>query len=152
LERSAKTHALLARLEKQRLVHSRSAPRGGRDGRLYHLTKRGSDRLDTWLGPPFDPDVVSIAMDPLRTRVHFLGTLTQRRRRALLDGARAELERHLADLAAAPVADAFDRLALHGAVRLTRARIAWLDEMRRKIARVAASPLKGRRKGRRPGR
>ena len=66
-------YPLLERLERRRLVSARKASRGKRAGWLYALTPTGHERLLEWLGPPLAPDVVSIAVDPLRTRV-FLGS------------------------------------------------------------------------------
>ena len=127
-------YPLLARFERRGLVRSRKAMRGDREGWLYALTPAGRGRFRAWLGPPITPDVVSITPDPLRTRVHFLGALSPRRRAAFFAAARAALELHLEELRAAPLADEFDRLALRGALRLTRVRLAWLEEVRRTLA------------------
>lgn len=130
-------YPLLARLEKRGLVRARGSSRGDRESHAYALTRTGRERLLAWIEPPFEPDVVSIAMDPLRTRVYFLGALPPVRRRVFLRQARAELERHLEDLAAEPVEDDYDRQALRGGLRVTRARIAWLDELLAKPSRRA---------------
>jgi len=122
-------YPLLERLERRGWVRSRSASRGDRESTVYRITRAGRGHLTDWIEPPFEPDVVSIAMDPLRTRVHFLGALPPARRRAFLRQARAELVRHLEELASEPVTDEFDRQALRGGLRVTRARIAWLDEL-----------------------
>jgi DNA-binding PadR family transcriptional regulator len=122
-------YPLLERLRKREWVRSRTASQGDRESTVYGITRAGRERLLAWIEPPFEPDVVSIAMDPLRTRVHFLGALPPARRRAFLRQARAELVRHLEELASEPVTDEFDRQSLRGGLRVTRARIAWLDEM-----------------------
>lgn len=122
-------YPLLERLRKREWVRSRTASQGDRESTVYGITRAGRERLLAWIEPPFEPDVVSIAMDPLRTRVHFLGALPPARRRAFLRQARAELVRHLEELASEPVTDEFDRQALRGGLRVTRARIAWLDEL-----------------------
>ena len=122
-------YPLLERLRKREWVRSRTASQGDRESTVYGITRAGRERLLAWIEPPFEPDVVSIAMDPLRTRVHFLGALPPARRRAFLRQARAELVRHLEELASEPVTDEFDRQSLRGGLRVTRARIAWLDEL-----------------------
>jgi len=124
-------YPLLARFEARGLVRSRQAMRGERESWVYSLTAAGRARFRSWLGPPLTADVISIAADPLRTRMFFLGALSPRERAAFFASAREALERHLEELVPAPGMDGFDRLALRGAIRLTRARLAWLEEARR---------------------
>lgn len=126
-------YPLLARFAERGLVRSRKQARGDRDGWHYALTAKGRERFLAWLGPPLTGEVVSIAPDPLRTRVFFLGALSPAKRKAFFDSARAVLERHLEDLGRQGVADDLDRLALAGAVRLTHARLAWMEEVRRAL-------------------
>jgi hypothetical protein len=71
----------------------------------------------------------------LRTRIHFLSVLQPRERARFLDAARAVLERHLAALKPDPSLDEFDLVALDGAVSVTRARMAWLEEVQRASAK-----------------
>jgi DNA-binding PadR family transcriptional regulator len=127
-------YPLLERLEKRGLVASRKTARGDRQHWLYELTKTGREFLLGWLAPSLDPDLVSIAPDPLRTRIYFLGALPPRRRSAFLAQARAKLIRHMAALKDATETDEFDRLANRGAVRLARARVAWLEDVERALA------------------
>jgi DNA-binding PadR family transcriptional regulator len=134
-------YPLLERLERLGLVASRTAARGERDARFYALTPLGMRHFQRWLGPPFERDVVSIAVDPLRTRIHFLRALGPRRRVEFFASARAELERHLEELVAPPDADGFDRWSLAGARRLTKARITWLRQVERALARRASTRL-----------
>jgi len=130
-------YPLLQRLELQRLVTAREATRGDRDASAYALTPLGTQQFLRWLGPPFESDVVSIAVDPLRTRVHFLGAMPPRRRTKYLQAAIHELKRHLGELSAfRRTGDAFDRLSLAGALRLTRARIAWLAQVQGALGRL----------------
>ena len=127
-------YPLLARFEERGLVRSKKTMQGDRAGWLYSITPAGHGRLLAWLGPPIAPDVVSITPDPLRTRVYFLDALPPRRRKAFFMQARAALEEHRAVLAAQETHDTFDRLALRGAIALTRARIAWIEEVRRALS------------------
>lgn len=128
-------YPLLERFEERGLVRSRKAMRGERESWLYTLTAGGRGRLREWLGPPLMPDVVSITADPLRTRMYFLGALSTRERSAFIASARTALQRHLAELENCSAMDVLDRLALRGAIRMTHARLAWLDEVRRVVAR-----------------
>ena len=127
-------YPLLARFEDRGFVRSKKAMQGDRAGWLYSITPAGQGRLLAWLGPPIAPDVVSITPDPLRTRVYFLDALAPRRRKAFFMQARAALEEHLAVLAAQDTRETLDRLALRGAIALTRARIAWLEDVRRALS------------------
>jgi DNA-binding PadR family transcriptional regulator len=133
-------YPLLERLEDGGLVASRKTSRGDRQHWLYELTKSGRDCLTEWLSPPLGRDLISVAPDPLRTRVYFLGALSPRQRARFLAQARENLERHIEELAAMPSVDEFDRLADRGAVRLTRARIAWLKEVERVLAKPRKRP------------
>jgi DNA-binding PadR family transcriptional regulator len=128
-------YPLLERLEKRGAVVSRQDARGDREHSLYELTRQGRELLKAWLAPSIERDLISIAPDPLRTRMYFLGALTARQRTTFLAQARAKLDRHLTELTHSPDADEFERLAVRGAVRATRARIAWLEDVRRALAR-----------------
>src|SRR6185436_15686794 len=85
----------LARLEERGLVRSEHAPRGGRQAWRYAITARGNARFRAWLEPPFAPEVISVPPDPLRTRIHFLATMTSARRAKFVAAALAGLRGHL---------------------------------------------------------
>jgi DNA-binding PadR family transcriptional regulator len=138
-------YPLLLRLEERGIVASRRGAHGDRQHWSYALTAPGHDAFLAWLSPPFDPDLISIAPDPLRTRMYFLGALSPRRRATFLARASEQLERYLKVVAQLPQSDEFDRLAVRGALRLTRARIAWLADVRRSLARTKAGRKRGGR-------
>jgi DNA-binding PadR family transcriptional regulator len=123
-------YPLLARFEKRGLVSARKSMRGDRAGWLYSLRSAGREKFLAWVGPPLAQEVVAIAPDPLRTRVHFLKGLTPRRREAFFAASRAALEQHIDALVRMPEMDEFDVLAMNGAIRVARARIAWIDDVR----------------------
>jgi DNA-binding PadR family transcriptional regulator len=131
-------YPLLERLENQKLVASREGARGDRSHWAYELTETGRKALVAWLAPSLAGDIVSIAPDPLRTRVYFLGALPPRQRAAFLADARTKLLAHIKDIEAMPAADEYDALAIRGAIRAARARIAWLDDVRKSLARPKA--------------
>ncbi len=135
-------YPLLERLERRGVVASSKGARGDREHWTYDLTDAGRDAFMSWLAPPLEYDIVSVAPDPLRTRMYFLGALTAARRTAFLTQAREKLAAYIKELEAAPQHDEFDRLANRGAIRATRARIAWLDDVQRSLRR----PAKPRRK------
>jgi DNA-binding PadR family transcriptional regulator len=133
-------YPLLARFEGRGFVTSRKSMRGDRAGWLYALKAAGRKRFLEWIGPPLADEVVTIAADPLRTRVHYLSALPARRRAAFLSAARAALERHMEQLVPIADMDEFDLLALDGGIRLTRARIQWLEQ----VSRALAKPMRNR--------
>jgi DNA-binding PadR family transcriptional regulator len=128
-------YPLLERLQQRRLVAAKAGARGERSHTSYVLTEAGSKALLAWLAPPLEPDIISIAPDPLRTRMYFLRALPPARCRAFLKRARAKLVEYARDIENAPARDEFDELANRGAIRATEARIAWLDEVQRSFAR-----------------
>ena len=140
-------YPLLERLETRGIVLSRKTGRGDRQHWLYELTTKGLDAFLAWLAPPLEHDLISVAPDPLRTRMYYMGVLPPSRRAAFLAQARTKLEQHIEELKEPPDADEFDRLALAGAIRLTRARIAWLDDVQRLLSKPPAkAPAQARTK------
>lgn len=127
-------YPVLERLERVGVVRSESAPRGGRDASHYSLTSRGRARFLAWIEPPFAADVISVPPDPLRTRAHFFSAIPPARRARFFTIAIAGLRRHLVELDPTAIDDEDDRRALAGAKAVVRARIAWLEAMRRAIA------------------
>lgn len=147
-------YPLLARLEERGLVTSKRLPRGGRRGWTYALAPAGRTQFLRWLAPPVTADMVSLSVDPLRTRVYFLGALPARRREVFLTESIGKLRAHLADLASVSREDEFDRLAVEGATRMMKARLAWMEELRRALAggkapqrRRGARAARGKRRG-----
>jgi DNA-binding PadR family transcriptional regulator len=135
-------YPLLERLHERKLVASRAGARGDRSHSSYQLTEAGRKALAAWLAPKLEFDIISVAPDPLRTRMYFLGALAPARRTAFLKQARAKLVDYVEECRSAPVGDEFDRLANAGAVRATEARIDWLDEVQRSFARRQRAPKK----------
>jgi len=121
----------LERLEKHGVVASQKSARGDRQHWTYQLTDAGREEFLAWLAPPLAYDIISLAPDPLRTRMYFLGALTPKRRSAFLSEAREKLTEYIKELEEARQDDEFDRLATRGAIRATKARIAWLDDVRK---------------------
>ena len=72
----------VARLEQRGWIRGQAAATGRRPSRTLEITKAGLEALRTWVGPPLDELGAGIPVDPLRTRLRFLGALPPRRRRA----------------------------------------------------------------------
>jgi DNA-binding PadR family transcriptional regulator len=128
-------YPLLERLQKQRLVSAKAGARGERSHTSYQLTEAGNKALLAWLAPSLEADIISVAPDPLRTRMYFLRALPPAQRRTFLERARAKLVEYMKAIEDAPAHDEFDQIANRGAIHATHARIAWLDEVRRSFAR-----------------
>lgn len=76
---------------------------------------------------------VSIPVEPIRTRIRFLGVLNAAERKAFLESARAELLTQINEAEAK--AENFDKikepfrfLMPRGVVMMAKARLAWIDE------------------------
>src|SRR5579859_2754883 len=77
-------YPLLRRLEKQKLLRSRSRTWGTGRKELYEITRRGVQALQAWLGPPLEPWTARPTFDPIRTRMSFFGALSPAKRRRFL--------------------------------------------------------------------
>jgi len=133
-------YPLLARLEGRGFVRAQAHSAGRRASRRFAITPRGRRMLERWLGPPLPAWIFGIPMDPLRTRMGFLGALPARRRTLFLAAAerhaRVHLEAARNELAGTRTGgDLFDQLVSRGAVGSLEARLAWLSGARRRLGR-----------------
>jgi len=127
-------YPLLSRLRRAGFVQA--APGRGRRETLYTLTETGVEKLREWfrIGSG-DPDF-TCAADPLRSRAYFLAVLAPAERLRFVTDALHGLGTLLSqcenDVAAYRAAgDEFSAMAMAGSVVETRARIRWLQEIRR---------------------
>jgi virulence activator alpha len=114
------------------------------------LTDAGRAALRAWLESPLTPDAIAVQLDPVRTRMFFLGALEPAARVRLL----AEVERRLDEESErvrsyerhelAPD-DEFGRLASRGAQRAMQARLEWIRELRRALDPRPIATATGRR-------
>lgn len=131
--------ALMTRLKKRGYLRSRQSARGYQRRHLYSITPRGRTALRNWLRPPLPDEEFMVTPDMLRTRVYFLHVLTPAQRRKFLDHAherlRTELQENLAVLRQyRQEGNYFGELAKEGAVAVMRARISWIEKVRRELA------------------
>jgi DNA-binding PadR family transcriptional regulator len=131
-------YPLVRRLQAKGFAGSRAQPGDRRGGRLYSLTSRGLKALQSWMAPPLSEDVTGVPMDPLRTRLEFLGALTPGMRRAFVKDARLKLEEHIAATRADCRAtrgkkDPARHLVARGALIMLLARKDWLKEVSRSL-------------------
>lgn len=114
--------------------------RGRRHHVTYALSRTGLTALRKWLAPPLPEGAAAITFDPLRTRTYFLAALAPDQRRAFAAHAKEELEKQLAIVEAEveryrQAGDDLSALAMEGAVHVIRARIAWMTEVGKRLAR-----------------
>ena len=127
-------YPVFRRLEERALLLTRPVRRGRREGKECRLSPAGRRALREWLGPPLPGWVVSLPIDPLRTRLRFLGALSPSRRRTFLAEARAAVAADIATIEAdcrrlRTADDPFPHAMARGALHLARARRAWLEEV-----------------------
>lgn len=128
-------YPLLRRLERQRFVSARAHATGARRGQKYSLTAAGRKLLRTWILEAQDEKIASTS-DLLRLRVHFLAALSPAERVRFIDTALATMRREVTKISAfcrkkEKAGDLFDHIATRGTVLMTRARLAWLREVRK---------------------
>lgn len=109
------------------------------EAKRYTLTEEGREALRTWIRPPFDDKDLSTNLDVLRSRVYFLKLLSPLEIEEFLAEAirglhklREKCEEDLQSYIQR--GDPFSELAMLGTVRETEARIAWLKEVRQRLA------------------
>ena len=136
-------YPVVHRLEAQSLVRAQAAKSGKRQSLQYRITQRGQAVLRDWLLPPLPAEDAAFSMDPVRTRVYYLGCLTPTERRRFveeaLDQARARVDAIESESEAARAGnDVFDHLGGLGVLYEARARVAWLEELQRELSRAGA--------------
>jgi DNA-binding PadR family transcriptional regulator len=134
-------YPLLARLEGRGLVRAQAHSVGRRASRRFVLTPRGQRVLERWLGPPLPAWILGIPMDPLRTRMGFLGALPAQKRVLFLAEAERQARVHLGnarkEMADTRTAgDPYDQFVSRGAVASLEARLTWLSGARRRLGRI----------------
>ncbi len=131
-------YPLLSRLEADKLISSLADNNDGRGRQLLKLTPKGRRLLKHWVMSGTEPERVASINDPIRSRVFFLELLNDQERETYLDGLILEMESYLAGITArdkegAGTDSKIEHLAALGAIYVTRARLKWLREVRRKL-------------------
>jgi DNA-binding PadR family transcriptional regulator len=134
-------YPLVQRLEKRRLIRSEAHSTGRRRARKYALTAVGQRALRAWIGPPLPLSALSLPIDAMRTRIWYLGALSERERTALIKEGRRGIKEHLRLLnrqysPKRGQPDPFYALAWRGIVLMTKMRLAWLAEVESALARM----------------
>ena len=130
-------YPLVARLEARGLVAARVEPRGGRSRKELSLTPEGLAALHAWIRP-LPEWTGSVPVDPVRTRMFFLGALPQEEQEAFVADAETKARAAAESLrqeheAAVRRGEIWEARATHGAILVQKARIEWLAEVLREI-------------------
>ena len=131
-------YPLVHRLEKRGHLTSAAGARGRRPHVTYELSRKGLAAMRRWLMPPLPEAATAITFDPLRTRAYFLRALTADQRLAFVAHAQEQLCAHVEVVEAERARyreekDVFSLLAADGSLHVIRARIAWLEELRKRL-------------------
>jgi DNA-binding PadR family transcriptional regulator len=129
-------YPLLTRLEGEGLLVTTSDKADGRGRKLLSITQQGRVKLKKWLLAGASPEPISSLTDPIRSRTFFLDVLSTTERATYLDKLVVEMELylsktkdHLSNMSQTD--DSFAYLGALGAVRITEARLEWLQQVRK---------------------
>ena len=126
------------RLEKGGLIAATTRRQGRRVSRRYTLTGTGTKALQEWLLPPLPQEDVTFTMDPVRTRVYYLDALSPEGRRRFVEEALAQARSRAAVVRVEVdgMRESPDRFSYFGGLGVlyeARARVRWLEELRRSL-------------------
>jgi DNA-binding PadR family transcriptional regulator len=131
-------YPLLTRLEGEGLLVTTSDKADGRGRKLLSITQQGRASLKKWLLAGASPEPISSLTDPIRSRTFFLDVLSTTERATYLDKLIVEMELylsktkdHLSNMS--EMDDEYARLGALGAVRITEARLEWLQQVRKAL-------------------
>ena len=88
-------YPLIERLLRRKLIRSKLCLTGKRRGQRISVTASGSRALKQWLCVPIPEWVAGVPPDPLRTRVRFLGAISDTQQRVFLQNAHQRTQAHL---------------------------------------------------------
>jgi DNA-binding PadR family transcriptional regulator len=88
-------YPLIERLLRRKLIRSQLCLTGKRRGQRISVTASGSRALKQWLSVPIPEWVAGVPPDPLRTRVRFLGAISDAEQRVFLQNAHQRTRAHL---------------------------------------------------------
>ena len=132
-------YPLIKRLHQDGYLKQKSVPRGKQSRSLYTITAKGRKVLVNWMSPPVD-EAAALTADPIRTRIYFLEILPVQEQLAFLDDVQNRLSeqwKHCENVTREyrQQGNQYGVMAMKGTTMVTRARIAWIAEVRKQIAR-----------------
>ena len=135
-------YPIFRKLEERDLIEAEERSQGRRKSKVYRATAAGDSALKSWIGPPLPEWVADLPIDPIRTRVRFLQALRPAQQRQLIAQAIGVLEGQLEvyrkdSQRLKALDDPFPHAMARGAIHVTRARLAWLAEIRESLPQGA---------------
>lgn len=123
-------YPLLERLSETGLVQAKPHQQGSRESRRFTITAAGKRALRQWMSRD-KGEMAAVEFDPMRTRVHFLGILTPRRRERFIEECAASLRHEIeqTELMIERHRKSESKWRIYGAtgaLRTLQARLAWL--------------------------
>jgi len=136
--RAGSIYPLMKRLHQEKFLSRKQAKRGQQEKKIYTITDDGIKALENWLTPPLSEGEIGLNTDPVRSRVYFLGILPKRKQIQFIDNVLEKLKVELKSIKSttdeyATSDNEFGFLAMMGAVYVARARIRWLQDVRKLI-------------------
>lgn len=132
-------YPMMKRLEKRGLLDSVMQTEGVRQVRYYRCTSKGKAELQQWIGPPVVSSV-TLTIDPIRTRILYLGRLPKSKRNKWFDEVEVlilqklkEVQTQLANVSTEKPEAIYLRLADENAVQELRSRLKWLLDAKNKL-------------------
>lgn len=129
-------YPLIERLKARKLLVAHRVLTGRRAGQEYGISKKGLAELRRWILDGGTSDLATgVPMDPLRTRISFLSSLSPAQQQRFLTDIETRLRTFEAlarrDSAEKKGKNVYSFLTARGAVLMSRARTQWIREVRR---------------------
>lgn len=132
-------YPMMKRLEARGLIESVVKKEGQRKVRYYQVTESGREALRLWIGPPVS-DSAMLTVDPLRTRMLYLGHISKANRRRWFEELETMLNEKLeaiSDQKRTHPADSPDlvflKLADENAMMEIKTRLKWLAKAKQQL-------------------
>jgi DNA-binding PadR family transcriptional regulator len=135
-------YPLIHRLEENDLLTATVDLEDLRGKKALRITLKGQEALRTWIKEGTSEDVASSLFDPIRTRLFFLGCLSETERGLFIKDTLQSLEKQLASAEAflkdRPAAgDLFDHLAATAGLINARSRLEFMTEVDDRLSKAA---------------
>jgi DNA-binding PadR family transcriptional regulator len=126
-------YPLVERLQARKLIRATAHAQGRRHSKRYVVTQAGSKKLCEWMAPPLSEELVGVPVDPLRTRLYFLGALPKAQQTVFFSDAERGIREQTRiverDLAKSVAKDRIAAFAARGALAALHARLAWIRDV-----------------------
>lgn len=126
-------YPVIKRLAERKLIKAESTATGRRAATEYRISNQGVTELMRWVTDAGEVDsVIGVPMDPLRTRLTFLSSLSPSKQRRLLSRVATRLrsveQAVVTDAAEKKGTDIYAFITARGAAIMSRARTQWIRE------------------------